>query len=141
MRFILCGIFDKAYIYFFITYFIFVMLLLATWAICENEKQLKFQDNIAFYMFFNNIGQILCLIPEKVIDKFCFKQTENSNKSNNLFKREKQSLAIELIFNDFSYKLTYKDLIYISFACLFQLIIDYINLLIKMNFDYIILFE
>ena len=137
MRFISCGIFDKAYIYFFIIYFIFVILLLVTLVICDKEIQIK--ENIAFYMFFNNIGQVLCFIPEKIIDKFFFKQKEKSNKLNNLFKRGKRSVAIELIFNDFSYKLTYKDLIYISFASLFQLIIDYINLLIKMNLDYPIL--
>ena len=70
MKFISCGIFDKAYIYFFLIYFIFVMLLLLTWGICESE--IKIQNNIAFYMLFNNLGQILCLIPEKIIDKFFF---------------------------------------------------------------------
>ena len=137
MKFISCGIFDKAYIYFFLIYFIFVMLLLLTWGICESE--IKIQNNIAFYMLFNNLGQILCFIPEKIIDKFFFKQKEKSNKSNNLFKKEKQSLAIELIFNDFSYKLTYVDLIYISCASLFLLITDNLNLFIQMKKDYTIL--
>ena len=137
MRFISFGIIDKAYISFFIIFVILIILLLIFWLICQNEN--NFNDNIAFYMFFENIGQILCFIPEKIIDKFCFKQTENSNKSNNLFKREKQSLAIELIFNDFSYKLTYKDMMYISCANLFILIIDYLNLLIQMNKDNAIL--
>jgi len=137
MRFISCGIFDKAYIYFFIIFFIFVILLLIIYIICENK--FHFKDNIVFYMFFENIGQILCFIPEKIIDKFCFKPKEDPNKSNNLFKREKQTLAIELIFNDFSYKLTYKDMIYISCASLFLIIIDYLNLLIQMNKDYTIL--
>ena len=72
-------------------------------------------------MFFENIGQILCFIPEKIIDKFCFKPKEDPNKSN------------------ISYKLTYKDMIYISCASLFLLIIDYLNLLIQMNKDYTIL--
>ena len=137
MRFISFGIIDKAYTSFFIIFVILVILLLIFWLICQKEN--NFNDNIAFYMFFENIGQILCFIPEKIIDKFCFKQKENSNKSNNLFKREKQTLAIELIFNDFSYKLTYKDMMYISCANLFLLIIDYLNLLIQMNKDNAIL--
>ena len=54
-------------------------------------------------MFFDNIGQILCFIREKIIDNFFFEQKEKSNKLNNLNKREKKTLVIELIFNDFSY--------------------------------------
>ena len=119
MKFISCGKFDKAYIYFFIIYFIFVLLLLYIRAIGNNNLE----NRIVFYMFFENIGQIFCFIPEIIIDKFCFKQKEkeNSNKLNNLLKKEKQTLAIELIFNDFSYKLNYKDILYISCACLFQI--------------------
>ena len=113
------------------------MLLLCTWIICYYE--ITFQENIILYMFFDNIGQILCFIPEKIVDNYFFEQKEKSNKSNNLFKKEKQSLAIELIFNDFSYKLTYKDMIYISCASLFILIIDYFNLLIQINKDFKIL--
>ena len=137
MKCISCGKFDKAYIYFFIIYFIFVLLLLYIRAIGNNDLE----NRIVFYMFFENIGQIFCFIPEIIIDKFCFKQKEkeNSNKLNNLLKKEKQTLAIELIFNDFSYKLNYKDIIYISCACLFQLIMDYLNLLTQMNKDYTIL--
>ena len=137
MKFISCGKFDKAYIYFFIIYFIFVLLLLYIRAIGNNNLE----NRIVFYMFFENIGQIFCFIPEIIIDKFCFKQKEkeNSNKLNNLLKKEKQTLAIELIFNDFSYKLNYKDILYISCACLFQLIMDYLNLLTQMNKDYTIL--
>ena len=137
MKFISCGTFEKAYIYFFIIYSIFVILLLIIWEICYNK--IEFQKNIVFYMFFNNIGQILCFIPEKIVDNCFFEQKESSNILNNLFKRERKSLAIELIFNDFSYKLTYKDIIYISCASLLLLIIDYLNLLILIKKDYIIL--
>ena len=101
MKFISCGTFDKAYIYFFIIYAIFAMLLLYIFEICYNK--IEFQKNIVFYMFFDNLGQILCFIPEKIIDNFFFEQKEKSNKLNNLNKREKKTLVIELIFNDFSY--------------------------------------
>ena len=68
MKFISCGTFEKAYIYFFIIYSIFVILLLIIWEICYNK--IEFQKNIVFYMFFNNIGQILCFIPEKIVDNY-----------------------------------------------------------------------
>jgi len=139
MKYISLGTFDKSYIYFFIIYSIFVLLLLFTGSICGSDKEIRFQNNIILYNFFNNIGQILCFIPEKIIDKFFFKPKEKSNNLNNLFKREKQTLAIELIFNDFSYKLVYTDLIYICCASLFILIIDYSSLLIQMKEDYIII--
>ena len=136
MKFISCGIFDKNYIYFFIIFSFLIILILFSWAFCN--KEMNIEKNISFNMFFQYLGQIFCFIPEIIINKFFFKQKEKANKLNNLFKREKKSVAIELIFNDFSNILTYKDIIYISFACLLILICDYIDMLIKMSQDYIL---
>jgi len=136
MKFISCGIFDKNYIYFFIIFFFLIILILFPWEFCNQEMSIG--KNISFNMFFQYLGQIFCFIPERIINKFIFKQKEKPNKLNNLFKREKKTIAIELIFNDFSNKLTYKDIIYIIFASLLILISDYIDILIKMSDDYIL---
>ena len=136
MKFISCGIFDKNYIYFFIIFFFLIILILFPWEFCNQEMSIG--KKISFNMFFQYLGQIFCFIPERIINKFIFKQKEKPKKLNNLFKKEKKTFAIKLIFNDFSNKLTYKDIIYISFAGLLLLIIDYINMLIKMNKDYIL---
>jgi len=136
MKFISCGIFDKNYIYFFLIFFFLIILLLFSWEFCNQKITIK--NNISFNMFFQYLGQIFCFIPEIIINKFIFKQKEKPNKLNNLFKREKKSIAIELIFNDFSNILTYKDMIYIIFASLLILISDYIDILIKMNDDYLL---
>jgi len=137
MKLISCGIFDKAYIYFFIIYFFLVMLFEFAW-IAFNDA-VDYNYNILLNMFSQYIGQIFYFIPEIIINKFFFKQKEKPNKLNNLFKREKKTNAIKLIFNDFSNKLTYKDIIFISLVSLLILIYEYINILIQINEDYMIL--
>ena len=69
------------------------------------------------------------------IDKNLINEKDKSKKENSIFifKKEKNKLAIEYIFNDLSDKITIKDKIFIIIGAILLLIADYIKVLIQIR--------
>jgi len=132
-----CGVFDKKYIYINLVQLSInlIIIILFTIFIHINISKLDtilknkgiFQDALLTY-----IGQSLFIIPELFLKKRLKKETDT--KSNSLFKRRsKKSYLIELIFNDYSDRITMKDRIHIALISLLMLIVNVTKAYLSLN--------
>lgn len=131
------GEFDKKYLYIFLSYalamtFLLFIFLLA-YSLSNSEINYNNYDNynILLNMLLTYFGQIFFFIPELILKNSVFKKRNSS--SNISSKRESKPHIIIYIFNDYSEKLTYKDIILIGSASLLLLVVDYFKLFIQIK--------
>ena len=137
MGFVSCGKCEKAYIFFFLFYFLtMIMLSINLFYVYGKVTNFENYSNILLILLTYNFGQIFCFIPEIILkntstekeeEKFSLKKSLLKNK------KEKNKLAIEYIFNDFSDTIMVKDLIFIFISSILVLIADFINIEIQIN--------
>ena len=139
MAIIACGTFERKYIQFFLSYAIIMLLLAMTlYFIYGNITNIENYSNILLTLFISNFGLIFCYIPEIITKKLVSdkKEEKNNNKKQRLFqqfKKDNKKLAIEYIFNDFSDRITVKDIILIFMSSIMLLVIDYIKISIQIK--------
>lgn len=139
MAIISCGTFERKYIQFFLLYAIIMILLSMTlYFIYGNITNIENYSNILLTLFISNFGLIFCYIPEVITKKLVSdkKEEKNNNKKQCLFQQNKndnKKLAIEYIFNDFSDRITVKDIILIFMSSIMLLVIDYIKISIQIK--------
>ena len=137
MAIISCGVFDRKYIYFILSYALIMILFATTLLIINgNLEDVKIYKNVLLSLLLSNFGLIFCYIPELITKKLVSdKKEKNINRNNafkfQLFKNEKKKLAIEFIFNDFSTKIAVKDMIFIFICSLLLIVIDYLKIFIQ----------
>ena len=137
MAIISCGVFDRKYIYFILSYALIMILFATTLLIINgNLEDVKIYNNVLLSLLLSNFGLIFCYIPELITKKLVSdKKEKNINRNNTfkfqLFKNEKKKLAIEYIFNDFSTKIAVKDMIFIFICSLLLIVIDYLKIFIQ----------
>ena len=137
MAIISCGVFDRKYIYFILSYALIMILFATTLLIINgNLEDVKIYKNVLLSLLLSNFGLIFCYIPELITKKLVSdKKEKNINRNNafkfQLFKNEKKKLAIEYIFNDFSTKIAVKDMIFIFICSLLLIVIDYLKIFIQ----------
>ena len=137
MGFISCGKCEKTYIFFFLFYFLtMIMLSINLFYVYGNVSNFENYSNILVTLLIYNFGQIFCFIPEIILKNISTeKEEEKFSLKNSLLpsKKEKNKLAIEYIFNDFSDTIIFKDIIFIFISSILLLIADFINIEIQIN--------
>ena len=127
-KYICCGVFEKKYIYISLIQFAFNIIIIILFYLflttnISNENVIKENKGIIQNVLLTYLGQSLCIIPELILKKY-FKK-EAGKKSISLFKKKsKKPYIIELIFNDYSDRITIKDRIHIALIRLLMLIVD-----------------
>ena len=127
-KYICCGVFEKKYVYISLIQFAFNIIIIILFYLflatnISNANVIKENKGIIQNVLLTYLGQSLCIIPELILKKY-FKK-EAGKKSISLFKKKsKKPYIIELIFNDYSDRITIKDRIHIALISLLMLIVD-----------------
>ena len=127
-KYICCGVFEKKYVYISLIQFAFNIIIIILFYLflatnISNANVIKENKGIIQLVLLTYLGQSLCIIPELILKKY-FKK-EAGKKSISLFKKKsKKPYIIELIFNDYSDRITIKDRIHIALISLLMLIVD-----------------
>ena len=127
-KYICCGVFEKKYIYISLIQFAFNIIIIILFYLflttnISNANIIKENKGIIQLVLLTYLGQSLCIIPELILKKY-FKK-EAGKKGISLFKKKsKKPYIIELIFNDYSDRITIKDRIHIALISLLMLIVD-----------------
>ena len=125
-KYISCGKFDKKYIYIYLIYTLVVLLLLLTFVFVFStpSDNAEYKDiyniNILFFVFLSFFGQSLFIIVEFILNHYIFE----NNKNPQTLSPQKSSLLIEYIFNDYSDRITNKDIIIIGCVSVIFLFVD-----------------
>ena len=128
IKLITCGNFNKKYIYIIILYIImeqapfWLLQLLVFNNLGKDKKRQNEDNNILFMPLMTYFGQSLYLIPEFIIKKYDFKETSYINRNS-----ERKSLALELIFNEYSDTIEKIDIFYICLVSLLILVVDFVK--------------
>ena len=114
-------------------YFCFIFFFID----CNESKEdlIKNNQGIFLFVFLSYIGKILFIIPEKLINRSMEKEKEKEKSDNKDLYKEKGNM-VELIFNDLSDRITYKDIINIIIISILLLIFDFLKSYISFNNDY-----
>ena len=127
-KYICCGVFEKKYVYISLIQFAFNIIIIILFYLflatnISNANVIKENKGIIQNVLLTYLGQSLCIIPELILKKY-FKK-EAGKKGISLFKKKsKKPYIIELIFNDYSDRITIKDRIHIALISLLMLIVD-----------------
>ena len=137
-KWISCGVFNKKYCFIIlfnilnniIAVIIPLLYLISSFLLNVEETN----KGIFLKPLLTYIGQFLCIIPELLVKKSLTEEKENNNSDS----YKKKTLINELIFNDLSDRLTFRDKINIFIISLILLFIDYLKLYLSIsniNFD------
>ena len=142
-KYISCGKFEKKYCFIYLAYLINNSIIFALYnsfiSIKDDLKKDPSEDDdkrvflgIFLITFLSYIGQILFIIPEKLINRSMGKKKEKEE-SETTDLNEQKGNRVELIFNNLSADISYESTINIIIISILLLIIDYLNFYITFN--------